>query len=129
MTPADCKKLSPDTVYGFTWLPDTCAYRCVAEGRALEWWHPLVSGDPGAAITTLKKGLALKPGALALNLALAQLYYAENDKGQAADYFAKVQTSSPSIAERFGYLGESGGSVARAGITQDVPLMWDSGEE
>jgi uncharacterized cysteine cluster protein YcgN (CxxCxxCC family) len=43
----DCLQLDPDTVRSLTWLPPTCGYRLVAEGRDLYWWHPLVSGDPG----------------------------------------------------------------------------------
>ena len=42
----DCVRISPDTVGGLDWLPATCAYRLLAEGRDLYWWHPLVSGDP-----------------------------------------------------------------------------------
>ena len=41
----DCLKLSPDKVGVLSWLPETCAYRCIAEGRDLEWWHPLICGD------------------------------------------------------------------------------------
>ena len=42
----DCLRLTPDNVSQITWLPPTCAYRLLAEGRDLYWWHPLVSGDP-----------------------------------------------------------------------------------
>ena len=42
----DCQALTAETVPELTWLPLTCAYRLVAEGRDLYWWHPLVSGDP-----------------------------------------------------------------------------------
>ncbi len=42
----DCVRLSPDNVADLKWLPPTCAYRLVARGRDLYWWHPLVSGDP-----------------------------------------------------------------------------------
>ena len=31
-------------------LPETCAYRQLHEGRALEPWHPLISGDPDTVI-------------------------------------------------------------------------------
>jgi uncharacterized protein len=42
----DCVRLTPDAVRTLAWLPPTCAYRLLAEGRDLYWWHPLVSGDP-----------------------------------------------------------------------------------
>jgi uncharacterized cysteine cluster protein YcgN (CxxCxxCC family) len=42
----DCVALTPQNVTEITWLPPTCAYRLIAEGRDLYWWHPLVSGDP-----------------------------------------------------------------------------------
>ncbi len=42
----DCIQLSPDMVGHLSWLPATCAYRLIDEGRDLYWWHPLVSGDP-----------------------------------------------------------------------------------
>jgi uncharacterized cysteine cluster protein YcgN (CxxCxxCC family) len=45
-TVPDCEQLTPEVVRAISWLPPTCAYRMVGEGRDLAWWHPLVSGDP-----------------------------------------------------------------------------------
>lgn len=40
----DCVRLTPENVGTISWLPQTCAYRLVNEGRDLYAWHPLVSG-------------------------------------------------------------------------------------
>ncbi|NDV87762.1 YcgN family cysteine cluster protein [Aurantimonas aggregata] len=45
-TVPDCVQLDPTMVRELSWLPATCGYRLVAEGRDLYWWHHLVSGDP-----------------------------------------------------------------------------------
>lgn len=45
-TVPDCIFLTPEIVDEVDWLPVTCAYRLVAEGSDLYWWHPLVSGSP-----------------------------------------------------------------------------------
>ena len=45
-TEPDCMILSPETFRRIKKLPYTCAYRSLIEGRELEWWHPLISGDP-----------------------------------------------------------------------------------
>ena len=43
---SDCVQLTSRNINRISWLPPTCGYRIVAEGRDLYWWHPLVSGDP-----------------------------------------------------------------------------------
>lgn len=42
----DCIKLTPGNIEALQWMPKSCAYRRLHEGRDLAWWHPLVSGDP-----------------------------------------------------------------------------------
>jgi uncharacterized cysteine cluster protein YcgN (CxxCxxCC family) len=41
----DCIALTRDNIRQIKWLPATCAYRRLAEGKELEWWHPLKSND------------------------------------------------------------------------------------
>ncbi len=40
----DCIVVTPDVAADFKWLPETCAYRLLAEGKPLYDWHPLMSG-------------------------------------------------------------------------------------
>ena len=47
----DCVVLSPQKMRKIDWLPSTCAYRLVAEGKDLPKWHPLKSGTPATVIT------------------------------------------------------------------------------
>ena len=43
---AECFVLSPDEPEMFGWLPNSCAYRRLANGKDLPEWHPLITGDP-----------------------------------------------------------------------------------
>ncbi|MDF1732785.1 MAG: YcgN family cysteine cluster protein [Minwuia sp.] len=42
----DCLTLDTENVGKLRWMPSTCAYRLLYEGKPLEPWHPLVSGNP-----------------------------------------------------------------------------------
>jgi uncharacterized cysteine cluster protein YcgN (CxxCxxCC family) len=42
----DCVKVSPANIADLGFMPKSCAYRRLSEGRDLPDWHPLVSGDP-----------------------------------------------------------------------------------
>jgi len=45
-----CVKLRPEDVESFHWLPPTCAYRLIHEGKELPEWHPLISGEENSVI-------------------------------------------------------------------------------
>ncbi len=47
-TVPDCAVLSADRPEHFQWMPDTCAYRLMAEGKSLPNWHPLITKDPSS---------------------------------------------------------------------------------
>ena len=53
----DCVKIDATNRDTMRWLPTTCAYRRLAEGKGLEWWHPLVSGDPS---TVQRAGISVR---------------------------------------------------------------------
>ncbi|PRY23632.1 hypothetical protein CLV78_104123 [Aliiruegeria haliotis] len=45
----DCVTLSPGTINEAAyWMPKSCAYRLLAEGKPLYNWHPLITGDPNS---------------------------------------------------------------------------------
>lgn len=44
----DCLDLKQHDFTEFTWLPQTCAYKLLSEGKPLPDWHPLISGNPNS---------------------------------------------------------------------------------
>ena len=53
----DCVRLTPKEARSLGWLPPTCGYRLLAEGKDLAWWHPLVSGTQA---TVIEAGVSVK---------------------------------------------------------------------
>lgn len=41
----DCIQLTPQNIAGLAWMPGSCAYRRIHEGKDLPRWHYLITGD------------------------------------------------------------------------------------
>ncbi|MFD2740178.1 YcgN family cysteine cluster protein [Sulfitobacter aestuarii] len=56
----DCIVLRPDNLDTHAyWMPQTCAYRLLWEGKPLYDWHPLISGSPE---TVHEAGISVQGG-------------------------------------------------------------------
>lgn len=53
----NCVWLRPEDVDKFHWLPSTCSYRLIAEGKPLPEWHHLISGNKN---TVHQAGISVK---------------------------------------------------------------------
>jgi len=51
-----CVQLTQENVLEYKWLPNTCGYRLIAEGKDLPDWHPLITGTHD---TVLEAGIAV----------------------------------------------------------------------
>jgi uncharacterized cysteine cluster protein YcgN (CxxCxxCC family) len=79
---ADCVRLTPANVRTIAWLPSTCAYRLVAAGQDLAWWHPLVSGS---AQTVHEAGISVR----------GKVTASESELAEPEDYFAHMLDGEP----------------------------------
>lgn len=47
----DCVKVRADNIDALYFMPPSCAYRLLAEGQDLPWWHPLKTGSAETVVT------------------------------------------------------------------------------
>jgi uncharacterized cysteine cluster protein YcgN (CxxCxxCC family) len=78
----DCVQLTPENVRTLTWLPSSCAYRLLAEGQELRWWHPLVSGRPE---TVHEAGISMR----------GRVSASENELADTEEYFDHLLEFEP----------------------------------
>jgi len=54
---SDCMSLRHDLDNALKWLPQSCAYRLLAEDKDLPEWHPLITGNKNSVI---EAGMSIK---------------------------------------------------------------------
>jgi uncharacterized cysteine cluster protein YcgN (CxxCxxCC family) len=52
----DCIKITPENAKSLRWIPDTCGYKLLANGKPLPEWHPLETSD---ALSTAKANMTI----------------------------------------------------------------------
>ena len=55
---------APSNIAFLKWMPSTCAYKLLSEGKDLPSWHPLVSNDPESVY---KAGMSIRGRAVDAN--------------------------------------------------------------
>jgi uncharacterized cysteine cluster protein YcgN (CxxCxxCC family) len=60
----ECLVLTVDDKESFGWLPNSCAYKRLANGQDLPEWHPLISRDPESVHTA---GISVRGQAVSEN--------------------------------------------------------------
>lgn len=53
----DCISLTPELLKNISWLPETCAYLLLKQGKQLPQWHHLISGNKN---TIHEKGVSVR---------------------------------------------------------------------
>ena len=116
----DCVSLTPAALAEIDWLPPTCGYRRVAEGRGLAWWHWLVSGS---ADTVHQAGISVQGRVINERVA-----------GALEDHVVKwpnqePRARKPGVAPRVIRRAAAGvvSSVRQAGVDTPVPKACATG--
>jgi uncharacterized protein len=101
----DCLSITPEAARTLAWLPPTCGYRLVEEGKDLPWWHPLVSGSPA---TVHEAGISVRDWAMSemkadpedLESYIIKDFKKPRRKAPLRDHVLKGRVKSPAKASR-----------------------------
>jgi uncharacterized cysteine cluster protein YcgN (CxxCxxCC family) len=77
----DCLELHAVSFKEYEWLPKTCAYRLLNDGKTLPTWHPLISK---------RENSVKKAGVMVSNYAISET--AVKDVDDLEDYVLELQT-------------------------------------